>query len=317
MDASAYSTEFFEALRDGARRSAEVVVPLVLEWINPKTLVDLGCGDGTWLSVFRGDGVENILGIDGNYISPEILQIPKECFIARDLSQPVLLDQRFDLAVSLEVAEHLPESSASEFVKSLVQLSDVVLFSAAIPHQGGTNHINEQWPDYWFNLFKDQGYLAVDLLRERIWNHPKVEPWYAQNSFLIVRSDRLDDYPALKNSFAHAHGLEQTIVHPKIYLSHFPDTPTHLSQSENAKPDIPQNIKITDVRLNPSAEIQTGDSLLIEISYQRMSPEKSAIFTLSLSDAFIMIANETEVCLIHGITHSRPIARRDLARNVV
>ena len=64
----------------------------------------------------------------------------------RDLAQPLQIDRRFDLALSLEVAEHLPPECGSEFVQTLTDLSSVILFSAAIPFQGGTDHLNEQWP---------------------------------------------------------------------------------------------------------------------------------------------------------------------------
>jgi len=161
-------------------------VPIILDWVQPKRVVDVGCGDGTWLSVFREQGVIDVLGIDGDYVEPENLQIPVHQFMTWNLTQPVLLNQTFDLAVSLEVAEHLPEESAFGFVDTLVRLSDVVLFSAAIPHQGGTNHINEQWPDYWIALFEAQGYIAIDILRGRIWDNAEVQPWYAQNGVLCT-----------------------------------------------------------------------------------------------------------------------------------
>jgi SAM-dependent methyltransferase len=124
------------------------VVPTVLRLVQPEPVVDVGCGDGAWLSVFRELGVNHRFGLDGDYVDRRLLQIPQDQFSATDLSLPFRLPCTFDLAVSLEVAEHLPPQSAEDFVDSLTRLAPVVLFSAAIPLQGGTHHLNEQWPDY-------------------------------------------------------------------------------------------------------------------------------------------------------------------------
>lgn len=139
-----YDERFFEELREGARSSARAVVPLVMRMLAPASVVDVGCGLGTWLAVFAENGISDFLGIDGSYVDPLRLEIPRGRFLPHDLSTPLRLDRRFDLAVSLEVAEHLPGSAAETCVGSLAELAPLVLFSAAIPFQGGTNHVNEQ-----------------------------------------------------------------------------------------------------------------------------------------------------------------------------
>jgi SAM-dependent methyltransferase len=211
-----YTLEFYENLVSGSRRSAEVVVPLVLERMPVQSVVDVGCGTGTWLSVFSGIGVERVHGIDGEWVTPAILEIPPRCFSRADLTRPLLLDEEFDLVVSLEVAEHLPPASAAGFVESLIRLGPVVLFSAAIPHQGGQDHRNEQWPSYWWSLFASHGYQCVDLLRPLIWHDDRVEWWYRQNVLLFVEASRLVDYPYLKaEGFARS---PAALVHPQTYL---------------------------------------------------------------------------------------------------
>src|SRR5262245_20958009 len=167
-----YTDEFFDQHQEGSRRSARIIVPLIMELIGPKSVVDVGCGLGTWLSVFRHHGVERILGIDGDYVNRQRLEIAQHEFFVRDLSSPTPIDRGFDLAVSLEVAEHLPERSADSFVDFLTSLAPVVLFSAAVPCQGGTNHLNEQWPDYWAARFESRGYRTCDYIRDRIWDNP-------------------------------------------------------------------------------------------------------------------------------------------------
>ena len=140
-----YSREFYIKQHLSAYRSAKEVVPHVVELLRPKCIIDVGCGVGSWLAVFREHGITDVLGVDSACLDLDLLQIPREQFLTRDLAQPLKLSRQFDLALSLEVAEHLPAECAAIFVASLVSLAPVVLFSAAVPYQGGTHHINEQY----------------------------------------------------------------------------------------------------------------------------------------------------------------------------
>jgi 2-polyprenyl-3-methyl-5-hydroxy-6-metoxy-1,4-benzoquinol methylase len=106
-------------------------------------VVDLGCGHGIWLETFTRHGVEDFIGVDGEWVPPEKLHFPPERFVAHRLDKPLQLGRRFDLAVSLEVAEHLPARGARQFVKNIADLAPCVLFSAAVPYQRGTDHVNE------------------------------------------------------------------------------------------------------------------------------------------------------------------------------
>lgn len=217
MQSEPYTKVFYKQLRDGARRSAEVIVPLVLELIPVHSVLDVGCGDGSWLSVFRTYGVEDVLGIDGDYVARDILQIPQNRFHAVDLTKPFTLGRVFDLAMSLEVAEHLPVDCAPGFVECLTHQAPIVLFSAAIPMQGGTHHINEQWPDQWAALFRERGYLPVDCIRKRVWQNDSVECWYAQNTLLFVQANLLETNAKLKAEFEQTNMNQLCLVHPRQY----------------------------------------------------------------------------------------------------
>ena len=214
-----YDQQFFASHEAGARDSARATVPLVLDIVKPRSIVDVGCGIGTWLAEFQAAGVADYVGVDGDYVDRASLVIEPERFVAHDLDEPLDLGRRFDLAISLEVAEHLPDESAGAFIASLTALAPVVLFSAAIPHQGGDGHVNEQWPEYWQAKFAQRNYVVVDCLREHLWRHKDVEPWYAQNMLLFVDRQRLSDYPRLAAHFAQAGEHPRlSLVHPGHYL---------------------------------------------------------------------------------------------------
>jgi hypothetical protein len=171
---------------------------------------------GTWLSVFREHGVGAILGIDGDYVDATLLRIRPDEFLAHDLETPLNVDRSFDLVLSLEVAEHLPEACAETFVESLTRLGPVVLFSAAVPFQGGIHHINEQWPGYWAELFSRRGYRAFDSIRPRVWDDKRVLWWYAQNSLLFVDRRCLDRYPRLPDE---PERPPLALIHPRPWVS--------------------------------------------------------------------------------------------------
>ncbi len=197
-----YGDEFYHTIRDGSLRSASIVVPFVTSLTKPASVVDVGCGTGAWLSCFRHCGIDDIFGLEFSEVSPHLAHLDASHIRIIDASQPFDLPRTFDLAVSLEVAEHLPAESAPGFVESLVRLAPVMLFSAAVPGQGGVNHLNEQWPSYWARLFARHGYVAADCLRDRIWTDRRIEWWYRQNLLLFVREDLAAPYLEQQSSAA-------------------------------------------------------------------------------------------------------------------
>jgi len=213
-----YTNEYYKDLREGARRSAQAIVPLVMGLLHPRSVVDVGCGDGTWLSVFRQHGVEEILGIDREYVTGEILEIPEEEFLGHDLRFPLWMDRQFQLVVSLEVAEHLPCECAETYVDSLTRLGPAILFSAAVPSQGGTDHVNEQWPDYWVDLFREKGFVALDPIRRQIWGQPDIEWWYSQNILMFMKRESLEDRPELQAERKDTRESQLSIVHPRMLM---------------------------------------------------------------------------------------------------
>jgi SAM-dependent methyltransferase len=209
--AAKYNDAFFADYDHDVRGSAEVIVPIVVDRLQPASVLDVGCGRGTWLHVFADAGVSDTFGVDGPHISPADLEIPADRFASHDLDEPLDLGRRFDLVTCLEVGEHLDERAAPTLVASLVAHAPAVLFSAAIPKQGGAGHVNERWPSYWAGLFAARGYRAVDLIRPLVWNDDRVAFWYAQNIVLYLDQSRPD--PGLASV-----DVPMDLVHPGLHL---------------------------------------------------------------------------------------------------
>lgn len=186
MKSGLYNDSFFAKQSDKSYESACCVLPLVLSKIPVRSAIDVGCGVGTWASRLLESGIADVVGLDGDYVNRKMLRIPESSFQPWDLTKPIKLGRRFDLAVCMEVAEHLPESRAVSLVEDLTTLAPAVLFSAAIPGQGGTNHINEQYLSYWNKLFGERGYVLHDVIRPVLWHEERCDWVYRQNAVLFV-----------------------------------------------------------------------------------------------------------------------------------
>jgi SAM-dependent methyltransferase len=215
---SPYTPEFFKTALGTSYASARRIAPLVLAVVPARSMLDVGCGTGHFLRAFREAGVNEITGIDGDHVPRDLLVIEREHFVTCDLSQGFDLKREYELVVSLEVAEHLPPASAESFIASLVRHAPVTVFSAAIPFQGGTAHLNERWPSYWAQLFARHGYRAYDILRPSIWRDDQVAWWYRQNILLFANTQACSTHPALA-ALIPTQGESLDQVHPDNYAA--------------------------------------------------------------------------------------------------
>jgi SAM-dependent methyltransferase len=230
VSATPYDHSFFSGISAGSRRSATRVLPIVQGFAEIGSILDVGCGAGAWLNSALRLGVPDVLGVDGTYVDLKQLEIPQQRFIAADLAgltpaalraDPRVGARRFDLVMSLEVAEHLGPEHAAAFVDLLCDMGPLVLFSAAIPYQGGTDHRNEQWPSYWAELFAKRGFVAIDAIRGAIWDDTHVEWWYRQNTLLYASAEALERSPSLAQARAATREGGLNIIHPAHYQRMF------------------------------------------------------------------------------------------------
>ena len=213
-----YSKVFYDEMKVSNLTSARKIVPMVIDIVRPKSVVDVGCGTGVWLKAFREQGVKDIFGLDGDWVTDDMLVIPRESFKPADIEKPVSFDKKADLAVCLEVAEHIPHDSAGILIDNLTSVAPVILFSAAIPFQGGSHHVNEQWPEYWREFFEKRGYIPVDCIRRKIWDDKEVSFFYAQNVLIYVDKSKLSSYPVLSAEIQAGNGNAYALVHPYMYI---------------------------------------------------------------------------------------------------
>lgn len=220
MTGPTYSADFYADLLGRAVPSARRILPIVAEYVRVDRVVDIGCGTGDWLATAAALGSSRVVGLDGAYVPVDRLAISKEQFVPTDLETQISLQAPVDLALCLEVAEHLSSGRAAGLVHDLCRLAPAVLFSAAIPGQGGVGHINEQWQSYWVALFAEHGFECWDVVRPRVWHADDTAWCYRQNAFLFVDPQRLGSRLALAP-------IISDLVHPLAYREAIqpPETP--------------------------------------------------------------------------------------------
>ncbi len=203
MEEIIYDDSFYIHESETAEKSAPQIIDTLLSILTfkPISAVDIGCGCGDFLSFLKRNGVIDVLGIDGDYVKRSDLKIPEDCFMPFDITKPIILPRKYDIALCLEVAEHIDEQNSDVLIDSLVNASDIILFSAAIPGQGGTHHVNERWPQHWADKFCRRNYVALDLIRPAIWSITDIAVWYRQNIILFVNKEISDHVIAKHDNF--------------------------------------------------------------------------------------------------------------------
>lgn len=187
-----YGSDYYANTVEGpARRSAGTMSSSIVSDLAPKTVVDVGCGTGALLEALRDRGCE-VFGFEYSKAGLEYCRSRHLDVEVFDLESDVLRsDRTFDVAISVEVAEHLPERVADRYVDLLARLAPTIVFTAAPPGQGGIDHVNEQPPGYWIHKFQQRGLEhnreLSDKWRERWKADGDVETWYCQNLMVFRR----------------------------------------------------------------------------------------------------------------------------------
>lgn len=206
-----YPADFYADRRRSTAHAATRILSALPKALSRNSVADIGCGTGTWLASALADGAASAFGIEGDWVKPDMLDDPRIVFAPQDLEQR-FTGPRVDLALSLEVAEHLTPARAESFVADLVALAPAIVFSAAVPGQGGVNHLNEQWQSFWAALFARHGYQSFDVIRPAIWADAEIPAWYKQNVVLY-----LDTAMAARLALTPTPSALLDVVHPLFW----------------------------------------------------------------------------------------------------
>ncbi|GAA6201292.1 hypothetical protein NBRC116599_25180 [Aquicoccus sp. SU-CL01552] len=193
-------TYYAESVDVGAVRASGPISDFVVENLPVKSVIDVGCGTGGIAVGFREAGCE-VMGLEYStaglrYCRERGLNVRK-FDLERDNYQDLGLENKFDLAVSTEVAEHLPAALSDRYVDTLCGLSDKVFMTAAIPGQGGVDHVNEQPHSYWIEKFERRGFLyngsLSEMARSELRENRNVADWYSRNIMIFERNNLIQD----------------------------------------------------------------------------------------------------------------------------
>lgn len=209
-----FTPEVYEQIRLGAQQSAAAIVPVLIEVCEPNDVVDVGCGEGWFAREFAQAGCA-VTGYDEWVTEPTLVGGVEFRHIDLEADSSPIFAARHDLAVCLEVAEHIHAEAGDLLVEHLCASAPIIVFSAAIPGQGGHGHLNEQWPAYWVERFARQGFSGSGSLRWHFWNDGRVEPWYKQNLLLFAKTETL---MKAVSRFAPDYTI-YPVVHPAFYES--------------------------------------------------------------------------------------------------
>ena len=184
-----YNATYYACVDGDAMRSRDPMSESIIADLKPRTLIDAGCGTGALMEAIRDRGVETC-GLE--YSDAGLVRCRQRGLTVRPYNIlrdaiPGDLTER-DVAISFEVAEHLPESGADRLVDLLCGLSNVVVFSAAEPGQGGNEHLNEQPHAYWIAKFASRGWQFDRSLSEawrQQWTERQVAWFYTANLMIF------------------------------------------------------------------------------------------------------------------------------------
>ena len=188
-----YSPKYYQTLVEPyARKSVPQMAKSIVETFHPQSVIDIGCGSGALLVGLRKLGVRRLLGLDAAEAGLDIARARGLDTRKFDIvTDKLLYSACYDIAISMETAEHLPKKAADRYVELLCSLAPVVIFTAAHPGQGGIGHLNEQPPEYWTELFKVHGFQPsheTAAAWQPVWRSAGVADFYTNNLMIFHRS---------------------------------------------------------------------------------------------------------------------------------
>ncbi len=192
-----YNAEYYaETVAEAATASADVMASSIVSDLAPNAVFDVGCGTGALLAALGRLGCPGF-GVEYSKAALRYCREQNLDVTRFDIENDRYENPRdFDVAVSMEVAEHIPESRADRYLDLLAGAGRAVVFTAAPPGQGGNDHVNERPAAYWIAKFADRGFQLNDELTRSWHDHWRrsehVRSWYYQNLMVFRRAGDAD-----------------------------------------------------------------------------------------------------------------------------
>jgi hypothetical protein len=186
-----YTKEWYLSISESSYVSATHMLGYIFHSIGfiPRSIIDIGGGAGAFAAPFYEAGIKDITILDGEWVKDAVQFLPPNCFIYHDLTKPYFPTRKYDMAICCEVIEHIDDQHSDTVLDTITRCSDVCLWSAALPGQGGLNHVNEREESYWEEKFLHRGFIKFDILRNRLthFNDNFISFWYRQNIMFYCR----------------------------------------------------------------------------------------------------------------------------------
>lgn len=188
---SIYASEYYASMdRETAIQDANQLADTIIDIYSPDNVIEFGCGTGRLLYRYTERGI-TVYGIDASSSALEQSKLPDECLQQHDLTQPFSTEEKYDIALAIEILEHLPQKAADTVVDSISNAAKTVLVSAATPGQGGTHHVNEQPHAYWIEKFETRGMTYQPSTTEKIRSQLKLDDlmWISDNLIVFKKDE--------------------------------------------------------------------------------------------------------------------------------
>jgi 2-polyprenyl-3-methyl-5-hydroxy-6-metoxy-1,4-benzoquinol methylase len=187
VDQNLLNDEFYSWHKKYTHNDSVKVGMELFKHFKPKSVIDFGCGIGSYLYAAKQCGIKKIKGLEigGNFAKEYTDESVRELIdFNTDITKPIS-PGFFDISMCIEVAEHVEMQGSSQLVKNIAKATkQFCIWSAAPPGQDGCGHVNCHEKEYWTNLFLLEDMKPSDK-EDEVRICMKGSPDYIMNNLMV------------------------------------------------------------------------------------------------------------------------------------